>query len=155
MIRRILLGGLVAGLLLVTAVPALAGPPTNTTTTTHDAVETFVDVLPTCEEGAPLYTITTTSNSVEHETAFADGRVHGTFTQTGTFVAVPLAGNLPSYTGHFTAWGNFNQTNKTANSTFTFSVGGTGSDGSRLSLNQNEHFNQRPDGTAQEFFHCQ
>ena len=91
MVRRLLFGCLVAGLALVAALPAYADPPTTETTTTQNLVETFVDVIPTCEEeDGPLYTITTTSNLVEHETVFANGRVHATFTQTGTFVAVPL-----------------------------------------------------------------
>ena len=63
-------------------------------------METFVDIVPMCENGGPLYTITTTSNLVEHETVFDDGRVHATFTKTGTFSAVPLENpSLPSYTG--------------------------------------------------------
>jgi hypothetical protein len=49
--------------------------------------------------------------AVEHTTTFDDGRIHATFTQTGTFVAVPLDDpSLPSYTGKFTVWGGFNQT---------------------------------------------
>jgi hypothetical protein len=118
-------------------------------------VETFVDVVPTCEEGGPLYTITTTSNLVSHETVFEDGRVHATFTQTGTFVAEPLEDpSLPSYTGKFTTWGGFNQNGKTVNGTFTFTVHGTGSDGSTFRFHTTEHFNQRPDGTVNEFFKC-
>ena len=108
-----------------------------------------------CEEDGPLYTITTTSNLVEHETIFDDGRVHATFTQTGTFVAVPLEDpSLPSFTGRFTQWGNFNQNGNTVNGTFTFNLRGTGSDGSTLSIHQVDHFNERPDGTVNEFFHC-
>jgi hypothetical protein len=93
-----------------------------------------VDVVPSCEGGGPLYTITTTSNLVEHTTTFDDGRVHETFTQTGTFVAVPLEDpSLPSFTGKFTTWGGFNQNGTTVNGTFTFNVRGTGSDGSTFS----------------------
>ena len=156
MVRRLVFGCLAVGLLLLSAVPALADPPTTETTTTQKLVETFVDVIPTCEEdGGPLYTITTTSNLVEHETVFADGRVHATFTQTGTFSAVPLEDpSLPSFTGHFTQWGNFNQNGKTVNGTFTFSLHGTGSDGSTISLNLTDHFNERPDGSVNEMFHC-
>ena len=118
-------------------------------------METFVDVILMCEEGGPLYTITTTSNLVEHETVFDDGRVHATFTQTGKFSAVPLNDpSLPSYTGSFTQWGNFNQNGTTVNGTFTFSVRGTGSDGSKARTNLVEHFNERPAGTVNEFFHC-
>jgi hypothetical protein len=145
----------VAASLLLFAAPAFAQPPTNVTTTEQGLVETFVDVLPTCEEGAPLYTVTVTSNLVEHETAFDDGRVHGTFTQTGKFSAVPLANpSLPSYTGKVTIWGGFNQNGTTVNGTFTFNLQGTGSDGSKLSNHFVEHFNERPDGTVNEFFQC-
>jgi hypothetical protein len=154
MVRRLLVGLVAAGLLLVGA-PAFAQPPVTTTTVQKNLVETFVDVVPSCEGGGPLYTITTTSNLVEHETVFDDGRVHATFTQTGTFVAVPLEDpSLPSYTGKFTVWGGFNQNGNTVNGTFTFNVRGTGSDGSTFNNHQNGHFNVRSDGTVNEFFHC-
>lgn len=135
--------------------PAYAGPPTTETNHVKGLIETFVDVVPTCEGGGPLYTITTTSNGVEHVTLFDDGRVHATFTQTGTFSAVPLNDpSLPSYTGKFTIWGGFNQNKSTVTGTFTFMARGTGSDGSTFSINTVEHFNERPDGTVHEFFHC-
>ena len=153
MVRRLLVGVMVAGLLLVGA-PAFAQPPVTETTVEKNLVETFVDVVPSCEGGGPLYTITTTSNLVEHTTTFDDGRVHETFTQTGKFVAVPLEAGLPSYTGSFTVWGGFNQNNQVVNGTFTFNVRGRGSDGSRFTNHTTDHFNQRPDGTVNEFFHC-
>ena len=122
---------LLTGFLVVLAGPAAFAAPTTTTTTEKGLVETFVDVVPTCEGGGPLYRITTTSNNIEHETTFDDGRQHATFTSTGTFTATPLADpTLPSYTGKFTTWGGFNATGSTVNGTFTFSVRGTGSDGS-------------------------
>jgi hypothetical protein len=40
------------------------------------------------------------------------------------------------------------------NGTFTFNLHGTGSDGSTLNTHQVDHFNERPDGTVNEFFHC-
>jgi hypothetical protein len=90
-----------------------------------------------------------------HETIFEDGRVHATFIQTGKFVAVPLEDpSLPSFTGRFTMWGGFNQNGKTVNGTFTFSLRGRGSDGSTVRINLVQHFNVRPDGTVNEFFHC-
>jgi hypothetical protein len=142
-----------AGLLSLAA-PALAQPPTNSTTHEKGLVETFVDVIPACEDDGPLYTITTTSNLVEHETIFDDGRVHATFTQTGKFSAVPLDASLPSITGKFTTWGNFNQNGATVEGSFTFNLTGVASDGSRVSFHQIDHFNQRPDGSVNEFFHC-
>ena len=157
MIRRALMGALAAVLITVFTAGTAAAAPVTTTTNQHGLVDTFVDVVPTCDNSAPApYTITTTSNLVEHETVFSDGRIHATFTQTGRFRAVPLADpSLPSYTGRFTTWGNFNQnSDSVSNSTFTFSVRGTGSDGSTFRVNQVGHFNQRPDGSVNEFFHC-
>jgi hypothetical protein len=153
MLRRLTL------VLLTTFLVLLAGPayaaPTTETNTAKGVVETFVDVVPSCEGGGPLYTITTTSNLIEHETIFNDGRVHATFTQTGTFTAVPLDDpTLPSYTGKFTVWGGFNANRSTVNGTFTFSVRGTGSDGSTFSNHSVDHFNVRPSGSTQESFHC-
>ena len=158
MLRRLLLmvGLLIAGMLF-TAAPAFGAPPVTETTTQKNLVETFVDVIPDpiCSEEGPLYTITTTTNLVEHTTAFDDGRVHATFTQTGTFVAVPLEDpSLPGYTGKITIWGGFNANGKTVNGTFTFNLRATGSDGSTINTHQVDHFNQRPDGTVNEFFHC-
>lgn len=69
--------------------PAYAAPPVTETTTAKNVVDTFVDVGPGCDDGA-LYTVTTTTNLIEHTTVFDDGRIHATFTQSGTFVAVPL-----------------------------------------------------------------
>jgi hypothetical protein len=154
MLRRLAFGLLALGLLSIAA-PAFAQPPTTVTTNEKGLVETFVDVIPTCEEGGPLYTITATSNLAIHETTFDDGRVHASFTQTGTFVAVPLDDpSLPSYTGKFTIWGNFNQNGETVNGTFTFTIHAAGSDGSTVKTHITEHFNERPDGTVNEFFHC-
>jgi hypothetical protein len=105
MVRRLFAGVLAAVLLLLIGTPAYAQPPVTTTTHEKNLVETFVDVVPSCEEGPP-YTVTTTSNLVEHETIFDDGRVHATFTQTGTAVGVPLDDpSLPTYTAKFTVWG--------------------------------------------------
>jgi len=155
MLRRLALVLLTGFFVLLAGPAAQAAPPSTTTNTAKGLVETFVDVVPTCEGGGPLYTITTTSNAIEHETVFDDGRVHATFTSTGTFTATPLEdSSLPSYTGKFTQWGGFNDNGSTVNGTFTFSVRGTGSDGSTFSSQNVEHFNQRPNGTVQEFFHC-
>jgi hypothetical protein len=154
MFRRLALGLIAIGLFSVAA-PAFAQPPTTDTTHENGLVETFVDVIPSCDEDGAPYTITTTSNLVEHETVFDDGRVHATFAQTGTFVAVPLEDpSLPSFTGHFTQRGGFNQNGNTVNGTFTFNLRGTGSDGSIVRIHLVDHFNERPDGSVNEFFHC-
>jgi hypothetical protein len=154
MLRRLFTCVLTAGLLLIGA-PAFAQPPVTETVTEKGVVETFVDVVPTCEGGGPLYEITTTSNRISHTTTFDDGRVHETFTDTGTFVAVPLDDpSLPSYTGKFTVWGGFNANGNVVNGTFTFNVRGTGSDGSTFSNHAVDHFNVTPNGTEFFFTHC-
>jgi hypothetical protein len=151
---RSLLVAIAAMSVLATASVALAGPTTDTTHE-HNATETFVDVLPNCDGSGDLYEITVVYNEIDHGTAFTDGRSHETFTQTGTFSAEPFAdSSLPTYDGHFTIWGNFNVNGKTVNGTFTFNANGMGSDGSQLQHHETEHFNQRPDGTVQEFFRC-
>ncbi|MCD2442834.1 hypothetical protein LQ757_11175 [Agromyces sp. SYSU K20354] len=156
--RALIVVAATVGIVFVQAAPAsaiaLSAPPITNTITEKDLVETFVDVVPSCEGGGPLYTITTTSNFVAHETIFADGRIHATFTQTGTFVAVPLVAGPPSFTGKFTVWGGFNDNGKVVEGTFTFNVRGTGSDGSTFKNHVNEHFNVRPNGTVNEFFKC-
>jgi hypothetical protein len=81
--------------------------------------------------------------------------LHATFTQTGKVSAVPADSTGPTYTGQVTIWGGFNQNNQSASGTSTFSVSLKGSDGSRISTQQVEHFSQRPDGTVHEFFKCQ
>ncbi len=151
--RHLIAALLVAPLVLFAAPAAMAAPPATDTVHEKNLVENFTDVLPSCN-GGPDYNITTTSNLVSHVTAFTDGRTHETFTQTGTFVAVPVNPALPTYTGHFTVWGGFNANGKTVDGTFTFNVTGVGSDGSRLSNHVVQHFNVRPDGTVHEFFHC-
>jgi hypothetical protein len=149
---------LLAGLALfmgLAASPATAAPPiSNTVIHEKNLVETFVDTVECVGVPAPLYTITLTTNLVVKETIFANGNVHATFTQTGSFVAVPLDPTLPSYTGHVTVWGGFNQNAKTVGGTFTFNATGRGSDGSRVSVHEVDHFNVRPDGTINEFSRC-
>ncbi|HEV8358748.1 MAG TPA: hypothetical protein VGQ17_18485, partial [Gemmatimonadales bacterium] len=67
MLRRLLMVGLMTAGLLTIGAPAFAAPPVTTTTHQKNFVETFVDIVPnsSCSEEGPLYTITTTSNSVE------------------------------------------------------------------------------------------
>lgn len=154
MLRRLLMVGLLTAGVTLTGAPAFAAPPETQTTTEKNLVETFIDVVPSCEEGPP-YTVTTTSNVVEHVTAFADGRLHVTFTVSGTAVGVPLDDpDLPTYTAKFTLREGFNINSTTETGTFTFNVRGTLSDGTTFSNHVDGHLNVRPDGTVSEFFHC-
>lgn len=101
-----------------------------------------------------LYEIMLTYNPVEHVTAFEDGRVHGTFTQAGTFSAEPLDPTGQDTGGHFAVWGGFNQNNKSVNGTYTFNATGRFDDGSRLSVHAVDHFNETTTGTAFFFSRC-
>ena len=155
MLRRVFTGVLAGGLFLLLGGTAVAAPPQTETITQKNVVDTFVDVVPSCEGGGPLYVVTTTTNNINHITVFDDGREHDTFTQTGTFVAVPLDdASLPSYTGKLTIWGGFNANGTSVNGTFTFNVRGTGSDGSSFSNHVTDHFNTTPTGTEFLFTHC-
>ena len=113
-----------------------------------------LEILPSDGASSPALADVDGDNRNEAVFGTSDGRVHATFTQVGTFVAVPLDPTLPSFTGHFSNWGNFNLNGKTVNGTFTFNVHGTGDDGSTFSFHENDHFNAPPDGTVHEFFHC-
>ena len=164
-LRRPLLVALLAVILAaLPAAGALAANP-GTTFTFHNRVETFVDVRP-CTD-IP-YQLTTTSNGVEHFQlrTLPDGTVVAqfTFTQTGTFTAVPVSGVGPTFTGTVTVWDGGSAFNPVFGpdgeivsadkfvDTFTFTVRGTGSDGSRIFQHVTGHLNQNPLGATNAFF---
>lgn len=123
------------------------------TLTFHEKNETFTftDVNPCTGEPG---TLTITETGVFHVTAagiddqgtpdpeddqlIAPYHLTGTFT--GTFEFVPDDPGEPSYTGHFTVWFGENSNKKNGNGTFTFTVHGTGSDGSKLRFHETAHF---------------
>jgi hypothetical protein len=89
MVRRLLVGLVAVGLLLIGA-PASAQPPVTETTVEHNRVDTFVMPLPTsCPPDGLLYTVTLTTNRVTHSTTFADGRIHARIAWTGTLSPCP------------------------------------------------------------------
>jgi hypothetical protein len=104
--------------------------------TEHRVSETMHDVLP-CVGDA---TITVTYNAVSHESQAANGSVHGTATQTGTFTAVLDAGGTS--TGRFTVWDGFNHSADGSQVTFTFTFSGTVQSGvgAGTSWNSVSHF---------------
>jgi len=137
---------------MVAAAPAAyAGGPTTTVTHAHGVTETFVDTGANCSDDP--YLVTVTYNGVFKESVFEDGRAHVTFTQTGTFMATPIADGQAG-SGHFTIWGGFNANGKTVNGTFTFNATGTNADGTRISTHGVDHFNVRPDGVEHAFSLC-
>jgi hypothetical protein len=154
-VRRLLLGFLVLATTLSVGSAGAGASPPETETTHEKGTDTFVDVVPSCTEDGALYTITIDFNLVEHATVFEDGRAHFTFTQTGTFVAVPFEDpTLPDASGRFTVWGGFNDNGKAVNGTFTFNVRGQFEDGTRFSIHVTEHFNTTPTGAEFFFAKC-
>jgi hypothetical protein len=137
------------------------------TVTFHEKNETdsFHDVIPCLGDGGVLGTITTTENGVLHVTAAAiddqgtpdpedDAFIppyHVTGTFTGTFVAVPDDPSFPTFRGHFTQWFGENSNRSNFVTTFTFTVIGWGSDGSRLRFHETAHFSVTPNGVTFEF----
>jgi hypothetical protein len=81
-------------------------------------------------------TITLTYNVVEHVSIGTNGSAHGTFTQTGTFVAVLDAGGTS--TGRFTTWGGFNGIPGGSNGTSTSTFSGTVKTGPGAGTSWNE-----------------
>lgn len=147
-LTRLILFTLIMGL----AIPAWAAKPFTETITNQDVTLTVVDTL-FCEPGQ-THEIELTFNEIFHVTEFEDGRVHFTFTQTGTFDAVPLDADGQAATGHFAIWGGFNNNGKSANGTFTFNANGTYADGTKVSTHLVDHFNETPNGSAFFFTKC-
>ena len=152
--RGALCGAVVAcaviALLVVAAVPALADGQgaTTFTQTFHNATDSFATPNP-CT-GVPG-TVTITYNGVLHFTVNKAGDFWATGTQTGSFVLVPDDPTQPTYTGHFTAWfgGSDNQQNEVEHSTFT--IHGTGSDGSTLQFHDTMHLSLSANGAVVSF----
>jgi opacity protein-like surface antigen len=151
-------------LLAVMSGTATASPVTFTF---HEknATTTFQDVIPCLGEDPVPATITTTENGVFHVTAAGiDDQgtpdpsddvfippYHVTGTFTGTFLAVPDDPSFPTFTGHFTQWFGENSNRANFAATFTFTVIGSGSDGSALKFHETAHFSVTPNGATLEF----
>ena len=151
MVRRLIMLVAVLTALLVGAVSASAAGEgaVTSTETERNATDAVVGVLPCAGEG--MYTVTFTYNEVDHATFSPDGSVHFTFTQTGTFTAVPEDPSQPAFSGRFTLWFGLNADNDSAAATFTESMRGTGTDGARVNFQTVEHFNASTSGITNEF----
>jgi len=133
------LGAVAVALCLVTA-PAFAGGANGQTVTETDHVHGVFDepaatnpctgdpmVAPDGGAGAQF-----TGNLVDHVTYFtASDEVWSTFTETGAIEATDV-GTGVTYTGHATAWGNFNLNERNQTSAFTLTIHATGTDGSSI-----------------------
>lgn len=155
-IRRHLAIGAIAGLgtaALVlgpgTAAFASGGGHTQSITQTFHGSQSYTDVNP-CN--GDTMDFTAASNMISHETYFpASDELWATFTEEDNFTAVD-EGTGVVYTGHSTAWGNFNLNQQNANQTFTFSAHATSSDGSTFTGHEVSHVTLLPDGTVSVSF---
>ena len=138
----------VVGLLLLPASSAFADGADTFTLPFHNVTESF----PTTNDcTGDLGTVTLTYNGVVHITTLPNGTSHFTVTQTGDFVFVPDDPDLPTFTGHFTLWAGSNSNNQNLAATFTFTIHGTGSDGSKLRFHVTEHFSVSASGVVNTF----
>lgn len=147
-LRRALTFVVVVGVLLFPASSAFAAGADTFTQPFHNVTESFPTPNPCTGD---LGTVTITYNGVVHITTLPNGTSHFTITQTGDFVFVPDDSNLPTFTGHFTSWDGFNSNNQNAAGTFTFTVHGTGSDGSTLKFHVTGHFSVSASGVVISF----
>ena len=152
--KRRWIAGLLAVALSVSAPAAASAPPSTQTVATHNGVDSFIDVLPACDPGGPLYATTLTYHAVEHVTSFAGGGLHLSFVQTGTFIADPLDPGGERFTGRFTTTGAWNMSSTTIGGSSTFNLRAAGSAGSGLRHHVNSQFIERPDGSARQFVRC-
>jgi hypothetical protein len=123
----------IAAVFALFAMPAAAGahggPAETFTATFKDVAQVFPDMNP-CSGATG--TVASTESGVFHLTMHPDGHLHLTGTFTAPFVFTPDDPTEPTYTGRYTIWFGENHNANMANATFTFSVRGVGSDGSRL-----------------------
>jgi hypothetical protein len=140
--RLLTLLALAAAALALVATASAAGHTTVTETQhVHGAfTDPNFDVNP-CT-GAAITSFDADGNVVAHVTYFLeDGvatEIWATFTETGK--ATLTDANNVSYSGHFTAWGNFNLNERNTNNTFTLTFRVFGSDGSSLIAHEVAHF---------------
>jgi hypothetical protein len=81
-----------------------------------------------------------TGNLVDHVTFFTNSdEVWATFTETGKILGVD-DGTGVTYSGHATAWGNFNMNERNQNSEFTLTIHASGSDGSSITVHETTVF---------------
>ena len=89
-----------------------------------------------------------TGNLVNHVTFFTNSdEFWATFTETGKIVGTD-DGTGATYTGHATAWGNFNLNERNQNSEFTLTIHATGSDGTSITAHETTVFVMNANGTV-------
>ena len=148
--RKVSLGVAVMALCVFVA-PAFAGSPHGQTVTQTDHVHgLFYEPNATnpCTgntfnggQGALF-----DGNLVNHVTFFTNSdEVWATFTETGAVTATDDITGV-SYSGHATAWGNFNMNERNQNTAFTLTIHLGGSDGSSITVHETTVFVMNANG---------
>ena len=87
-------------------------------------------------------------NLVNHVTFFTNSdELWATFTETGSVTATD-DGTGVTYSGHATAWGNFNMNERNQTSAFTLTIHLSGSDGSTITAHETTAFVLNANGTV-------
>lgn len=138
--------GAVTGAVVLAGAPAFAaaGGSGHTVTMTEHQHGTFSepDATNPCT-GAPGVALFD-GNAVDHVTYFPAGdEVWSTFTETGK---VTVSWDGVTYTGHATAWGNFNMNEQNSNSTFTLTIRVSAPDGASVVGHEVTHFGLNANG---------
>jgi hypothetical protein len=123
------------------AAPAFAGSPNGQTVTqTQNVHGVFLEPQATNPCTGDTFNggagIQFTGNLVNHVTFFTNSdEFWATFTETGKIVGTD-DGTGATFTGHATAWGNFNMNEKNQNTAFTLTIHASGSDGSSITAHE-------------------
>jgi hypothetical protein len=136
-------GAAVSPLALAGVASAAGGTHTQSFTDNVHGSQTSTDINPCTGDTVD---ISTTSNIVNHVTFFPDSdEVWFTFTEEDKATAVD-EGTGVVYSGHDTVWGNENVNEQNQNTTFTYILHVTGSDGSSILYHEVTHFTMLPNG---------
>jgi hypothetical protein len=137
----------------IAAAPALAASPNGQTVTdTQNVHGVFLEPQATNPCTGNTFNggagIQFTGNLVNHVTFFTNSdEFWATFTETGKIVGTD-DGTGATYTGHATAWGNFNMNEQNQNSEFTLTIHATGSDGTSITAHETTVFVMNANGTV-------
>jgi hypothetical protein len=153
----VLCAAVVTVVLLVIAGPAIAASPHGQTVTETDNVHgTFFEPNATNPCTGDTFNggqgIQFTGNLVNHVTFFTNSdEVWATFTETGAISGTD-DGTGVTYSGHATAWGNFNMNEQNTNNAFTLTIHAAGSDGSSITAHETMVFVMNANGTVTATF---
>ena len=149
--RAFLVAGIVGMGALLAPIAALGSPggtghTVTMTEITHGVFDADLSGPNPCS-GAEIVSEDASGTVVNHVTFFPAGdEVWATFTETGKVTL--LDSNNVTYTGHLTAWGNFNMNEQNSNNSFTLTVQLKGSDGSSITVHEVQHFALNANGVV-------